>query len=164
MGTIIVYKFDLPDGAEKMLNLVKVLSNQRSIHVDDLAIVTWPHGAKKPRTEHLHDMVGGEALGGAFWGMLFGLIFFIPFFGMAVCAAMGALVGKFSDYGIDKEFIRSVSDKVTEGTSALFFMSRDGALDQLSDAIKKQGWQLEIITTNLSKEQEQLLRQDFGTT
>jgi len=50
------------------------------------------------------------------------MIFFIPFFRLAVGAALGALSGYFADYGIDDNFIREVRKHVTPGTSALFFL------------------------------------------
>ena len=162
MATITAFKFDTPDGAEQMLDLVKDLSKQQLITLQDAAIVTWPQGKKKPKTKQLESLAGSGALGGAFWGMLFGLIFFIPFFGMAVGAAIGALVGKFSDYGIDDDFIKSVGAKVTEGTSALFLMTSGAVVDKVSDAVKAKGWKFEILSTNLSKEQEDQLQADFG--
>ena len=116
MATITAFKFDTPDGAEQMLDLVKDLQRQQLITLQDAAIVTWPQGKKKPKTKQLESLAGAGALGGAFWGMLFGLIFFVPFLGMAVGALTGALAGKFTDYGIDDDFIKSVSQQVTEGT------------------------------------------------
>jgi uncharacterized membrane protein len=162
MATITAFKFDTPDGAEQLLDLVKDLSKQQLITLQDAAIVTWPQGKKKPKTKQLESLAGAGALGGAFWGMLFGLIFFVPFFGMAVGALTGALAGKFSDYGIDDDFIKSVGAKVTEGTSALFLMTSDVVMDKVSDAVKEKGWQFEILSTNLSNEQENQLRKDFG--
>jgi len=162
MATITVYKFGTPEGAGKMLDLVKDLTKQQLITLQDAAIVTWPEGKKKPKTEQLTSLTGAGALSGAFWGMLFGLIFFIPFFGMAVGAAMGALAGKFSDYGIDDSFIKSVGEKVTEGTSALFLMTSNAVMDKVKDAVKEKGWNFELIASNLSNEQEEQLRQDFG--
>ena len=44
-------------------------------------------GQKKPKTRQLHNLTGAGALGGAFWGMLFGLIFFVPLLGAAIGAA-----------------------------------------------------------------------------
>ena len=38
------------------------------------------------------------------------LLFFIPFFGLAIGVAMGALSGKFADYGIDDNFIKQTRD------------------------------------------------------
>lgn len=162
MATISAYKFDTPDGAGQMLDLVKDLSKQQLITLQDAAIVTWPQGKKKPKTKQLQNLAGVGALGGAFWGMLFGLIFLIPFWGLAVGAAIGALTGKFSDYGIDDEFIKSVGEKVTEGTSALFLMTSDAVVDKVTDAVKQKGWKFEILSTNLSKEQEDELREEFG--
>jgi uncharacterized membrane protein len=92
--------------------------------------------------------------------MLFGLIFFVPFFGMAVGAAMGALSGRFADYGIDDDFIKRTRDQVTEGTSALFLLSSGAVKDKIVDEMK--GIDFEIIATNLSKEEEENLLAAFG--
>lgn len=162
MSALTAYKFDTSDGANKMLDLIKNLSNQQLVTLDDAAIVTWPKGKKKPKTKHLDDMAGAGALGGAFWGMLFGLLFFMPFMGMAVGAAMGAVVGHFSNYGIDKDFIKQVSAQVTEGTSALFLLTENAVVDRVSDAVKKSGLKFTIISTNLTDAQEAQLKADFG--
>jgi uncharacterized membrane protein len=90
------------------------------------------------------------------------LIFFVPFLGMAVGAAMGALAGHCSDYGIDKDFVKSAQDKVTEGTSAVFLMTSDAVTDKVTDAVKNSGLKFELFYTNLSNEQEAQLREDFG--
>jgi uncharacterized membrane protein len=162
MTTITGYTFDTAEGAGKMVDLVQDLAKQQLITLEDAAIVTWPEDKKKPKTKHLDDMTGAGALGGAFWGMLFGLIFFIPFFGMAVGAAMGALAGHFSNYGIDKDFIQQAQDKVTKGTSALFLMTSQAVTDKVTDAVKNSGLKFDVFYTNLSKEQEQQLKEDFG--
>ena len=89
---------------------------------------------------------------GAFWGMLFALIFFVIFFGMAAGSAMSALSGAFADYGINDKFIKRTREKVTEGTSALFLMTSGMVFDEMK------GMDLEIIATNLSKEEEKNFR------
>lgn len=160
MATITVLKFQTPQGAEETLDLVKGLTKQQLITLQDAATVTWPEGEKKPKTKQLANLAGAGALDGAFWGMLFGLIFFVPFFGMAIGAAMGALAGKFTDYGIDDDFIKSVQEQVTEGTSALFLMTSDAVVDKVADAFK--GVEFELIASNLSKEEEKNLREAFG--
>ena len=160
MATLSVLKFDTPDGAQQMLSTLEALQKQQLIEIQDAAIVTWQEGKKKPKTQQLHSMTGVGALGGAFWGMLFGLLFFIPFLGLAIGAAMGALAGHFSDYGIDDNFINSVKDKVTPGTSALFLLTSGAVLDKIAAAVK--GQKFEIIQTNLSKEQEDKLRAAFA--
>jgi len=160
MATITVLKFKTAAGADETLDVIKGLTKQQLIKLQDAAIVTWPEGKKQPKTKQLANLAGAGALDGAFWGMLFGLIFFVPFFGMAIGAAMGALAGKFSDYGIDDDFIKSVRDQVTEGTSALFLMTSDAVTDKVVDAMK--GLDFELIASNLSHDEEAQLREAFG--
>ena len=159
MATLSVLKFPTADGAQEGLDLVKDLSKQELITLQDAAIVTWPEGKSKPKTRQLVNMTGAGALDGAFWGMLFGLIFFIPVIGMAFGAAMGALTGAFVDVGIDDEFIKKVKNQVTEGTSALFLLTSGATEDKVVQAFKQLDF--ELVTTNLSQEEEQRLRDAF---
>jgi uncharacterized membrane protein len=160
MASLTVWKFETAGGAQEALDKLVSLSKQQLITVQDAAIVTWPEGKKKPKTQQAVNLAGVGALQGAFWGMLFGLIFFIPFFGLAVGAAMGALSGHFADYGIDDDFIEGVREKVTEGTSALFLLTGDAVVDKVQDAFKDT--KMELIQSNLSTEQEAQLQEAFG--
>ena len=162
MTTLTVLKFPTAEGAETMLSTLQDLQKQQLIQIEDGAIVTWPAGARKPKTTQLSQATatGAGALGGAFWGLLFGLLFFVPFFGLAVGAAMGALAGHFAHYGIDESFIDQVRSKITPGTSALFLLTSGAVLDKVVAAVK--GQQFELIQSNLSKEQEDQLREAFG--
>jgi uncharacterized membrane protein len=160
MATLTVLKFENADGAEKALRVIQDLSKQELIKLHDAAIVTWPEGKKKPETKQLTDLTGVGALSGAFWGLLFGLIFFIPIFGLVTGAALGALSGSLADVGIKDDFIRSVRSKVTEGSSALFLMTSDAVKDRVFDAMKQ--FKFEIIASNLSKEDEEKLREAFA--
>jgi len=159
MATVTVLKFPTADGANNALGRVQDLQKQHLIKVHDAAIVSWPTGKKHPKTKQLVDLVGIGATSGMFWGMLLGFIFAVPLFGMAVGAAFGALRGAFRDYGIDDDFIKRVRSQVTEGTSALFLMTSEAVMDRMVDAMKDV--KFEFIATNLSKEQEQKLREAF---
>lgn len=79
---------------------------------------------------------------------------------MAIGAGMGALAGHFADVGIDDEFINETRSKVTEGTSAFFLLTTRGVIDKLADVLK--GTEFEIISTNLSKEEEVKLQAAFA--
>lgn len=160
MATLSVLKFPDPDGAEKSLVILQDLSKQQLLKLHDAAVVSWPKGKKKPKTRQLANLTGAAALSGAFWGMLFGLIFLVPFLGMAVGAAIGAMMGSMAPVGIDKDFIEKVRKSVTEGTSALFLLTSDVTLDRVVEAFK--GVDFELLQTNLSKEQEDKLREAFG--
>jgi uncharacterized membrane protein len=160
MANLTVWKFDTADGATNALGILKQLQQEHLVVLIDAAVVTWQEGKKKPKTRQAVDLVGMGALDGAFWGMLFGFIFFVPLFGMALGAAMGALSGKFSDFGINDEFIKEVQTKVTEGTSALFLLTGAVTRDKVEEAFA--GVNMELITSNLSDGQEAELREAFG--
>jgi uncharacterized membrane protein len=162
MANLTVLKFETPEGAGQLLDKVKSLQKQQLIVLQDAATVVWAEGKKGPKTKQLINLTGAGALDGAFWGMLFGLIFFVPWFGMAVGAAFGALGGKMSDYGIDDDFIESVRDKVTEGTSALFLLTDKAVTDKVVEELKGEKLNFELIASNLSVEQEEALMAAFA--
>lgn len=160
MATLSVWKFPTPIGAEQAEHTVEQLSKQDLIRVQDAAIVSYPEGAKKPKTRQLHGGAGVAVLGGSFWGLLFGMIFFVPLLGLAVGAGLGALSRSLVDVGIDDDFIKTVREQVTPGTSALFLMTSDAVLDRVQEAFE--GQPMELVRTNLSHEQEAMLRDAFG--
>jgi uncharacterized membrane protein len=157
MSSLTVWKFQTPFGAEAALQKLEGLQTQGLIQVQDAAVVSWEAGRKKPKTEQMHDTKKGGALGGGFWGLLFGLIFFIPILGLAIGAATGALLGSLADVGISDSFIKTVRDKVTPGTSALFLLSSDAVMDKVQREFE--GTEAELISTNLSEAQEAKLRE-----
>ncbi len=160
MNTLTVLKFSTPEGAQEMLKKVYEMQNQELITVIDAATVTWPEGRKTPKTKQAVNLTGAGAMDGAFWGMLFGLLFFVPLFGMAVGASMGALTGRFADYGIDDNFIKRIRKEVEPGDSALFLMTTNAVVDRVVEEVK--GREFELVSTNLSQEQEEELRSAFG--
>ena len=160
MATLTAWKFRTPYGADDALATLEKLQTEALIQVQDAAVVSWEPGRKKPKTREMHSTGKTGALGGAFWGMLFGLIFFIPILGMAIGAATGALFGSMADVGISDAFISTVRQKVTPGTSALFLLSSGAVIDRVSAEFK--GTDAELMSTNLSAEQETRLREAFG--
>lgn len=162
MATLSAIKFPTADGADRALSILGDLQKQRLITLHDAAVVTWPEGKKQPKTRQANNLVGAGALGGMFWGMLFGLLFFVPILGLAIGAGIGALTGALADVGIDDKFIDQVKKEVTPGTSALFALTSDAVVERVADAFK--GMQGEIISTNLSSEQEAQLKDMFAQT
>ena len=153
--TLLVLKFNDPNGADRVLIALQGMQERELITLEDAAIVTWPHGNRKPKSRELHS--GAGAGWGAFWGFLIGMIFFVPWLGAAVGAGMGSSM---KDVGIDDDFIKEVRQKVTEGTSALFALtSGNTAPDKVIDELK--AYDFEIISTNLPEEQVNHLRESF---
>ena len=161
MATLSVLKFNDPGGADRVLIALEGLQERQMITLEDAAVVRWPAGDKKPKTHQLHSTAGGGATWGAFWGFLFGLIFFVPFLGAAIGAGMGGLTGSLADVGIDDDFIKQVRERVTPGTSALFALTSGAtAVDRVVEELRQ--YDVEIISTNLPAEEEQMLREAFG--
>jgi uncharacterized membrane protein len=160
MSSLTVWKFPTPYGADEALKKLEGLASQQLITVQDAAVVTWEPGKSKPKTRQMNDTRARGALGGGFWGLLFGLIFFVPLLGLAVGAASGALFGSLADVGISDSFIKSARDQITPGTSALFLLSSDAVIDRVKDEFP--AGDAELISTNLSNEQEARLREAFA--
>ena len=162
MATLTVWRFDTVDGARTAADLLKKLARKDAQVVHDSATVEWDPGEGKPRTHRLKpSAMATGALGDGFWGLLFGLIFFMPLLGAAIGAATGALSGSLVDVGIDDTFINRVRDTVTPGTSALFVLTSESALERIHEAFAG-GPQGELIFTNLTAEQEAALRAVFA--
>lgn len=159
-ATLTVWKFDEPEAAERVQDKLLALQKQELVTVHDAAVVTWPADKKKPKTKQLNNLTGAGAAGGAFWGLLFGVLFAIPWFGAAIGAMSGALAGALTDVGIDDDFIESVRSQVTEGTSALFVMTSDAVTDRVKEGLA--GESMELITTNMSMEDEAAVRDLFA--
>ena len=159
MSDLIVLATKTETGASELLDTIKGLQKQQLINISDAAtVVRKPDG--KVKVKQAVSLVGAGALGGAFWGMLIGLLFFMPWLGLAVGAITGALSGKLSDYGIDDNFIKEVSDKVEPGHSAVFLMVESVTADKVMEELSK--YDVEVLQTSLSKEDEQRLKDAFG--
>jgi uncharacterized membrane protein len=158
--TLTVWKFPDPDGADRGEATLELFQQEGLITIHDAAVVSWPVGAKKPKTRQLNDLAGTRALVGSFWGLLLGFIFFVPLLGAAVGAATGALAGSMRDVGIDDDFINTVRDQVTPGTSALFVMSSDAVLTKVRHVFADE--QAQLIETNLDSAQEARLAEVFA--
>ena len=159
MSDLIVLAFDNEKGAFQMRDKLFQLQKQHLIQLADAAVVVRkPDG--KVKVKQAVSLVGAGALGGAFWGMLIGIIFWMPWLGMAIGAATGALSGKFSDIGVDDSFIKEVGATIEPGNSALFLLVVSATEDKVLDELKD--YNATVLKTSLSNEGEAKLREAFG--
>jgi uncharacterized membrane protein len=148
MTTFTVWKFDQPDGASRAAAILEDAEAAGEIRVVDRAMISWPHGATRPRSEHHQDEVRRGAGWGAFWGLLFGALFFAPLLGAAAGAGVGALGTAMGQLGITKEQMDTLRWQITAGTSALFVLSDEADLDRVGERFHGLNWLL--IDTNLT--------------
>lgn len=159
MSELIVLAFNNEESAFQMRDKLLELQKQQLITLSDAAIVTRKADGK-PKVKQLHSLVGAGAMGGAFWGMLVGLLFFAPWLGLAAGALGGALGGKFTDIGVDDNFIKEVGAKIEPGHSALFLLVEKSTPDKVLPEL--QSFEATVLQTSLSNEQEAKLRETFG--
>ncbi|GAA3031997.1 DUF1269 domain-containing protein [Actinokineospora globicatena] len=161
MATLTIWRFDSAVGADDAAKQLADLAKREVIEIHDAAVVSWPLDRKKPKIRQVKDLRGRAALTGAFWGTLLGLLFLVPVLGAAVGAATGALTANLGDFGIDDDLVKETRDKVTPGTSALFLLSSGAVIDKVRHAFAG-GTPPELLYTNLSTEQEKVLREVFA--
>ncbi|MEY7850292.1 DUF1269 domain-containing protein [Natrarchaeobius sp. A-rgal3] len=159
MKELIVLAFDSMDGAKDVRDELYDLQKQELLQLDDAAVVTRDEDGHV-KVKQARSLVGAGALGGAFWGLLIGIIFWMPWLGLAIGAASGAIAGKFSDVGIDDEFVDEVSETVEPGHSALFMLAHDISEDRVIEDLAP--YDPEVIRTNLSPSDEDRLRETFA--
>ncbi len=128
--------------------------------MEDAAVVVRNKDGKVKVNQEAN-MVGAGAIGGAFWGLLIGLIFFVPVFGMVLGAAAGAIAGKYSEVGMDHQFIKEVGSTIQPGNSALFMLIREATPDKVMDGLEKYK-NVKVLKTSLSKDQEEHLMNAFA--
>lgn len=162
MSELVVVAFDTPNEADRALNELTRLQREYLIDLEDAVVATRaPDG--KVRLKQSVNLVGTGAAGGALWGGLWGglvgLLFLNPLLGWATGAAFGAgagaLSGRLADFGINDDFMRSLSQTLKPDTSALFVLVRkvqpEKVLAELSN------FKGRLIRSSLSPEQEERL-------
>lgn len=161
MSNLVVLAFQDQGGASRFSGELDRMQKMGILKLEDAATVTRD-AEGKVKVKQAHSLVGAGAFGGAFWGMLIGLLFLMPWLGLAAGAISGALAGKFSDIGIDDEFIKNVGSKIGPGMSAIFLMVAEATPDRVLDELRGRS-DIEVISTSLSKEKEERLRAALAT-
>lgn len=159
MGQLVVLGFDGLTAADEVLNKVRGLKAQHLVDLEDAVVVVRDSEGKVQIKQAINLTALGATSGGlsgAFWGTLVGLLFLNPLAGMAIGAASGAgagaLSGRLMDYGVNDEFVKSLSETIPNNSSALFVLVRDVTMDKVVAEI--QPWNPRVLNTSLSTEQE----------
>jgi uncharacterized membrane protein len=160
LHALTIWRFDGPDAAALVLPGLAERVEAGQIEVDDVALASWPPGHRKPSTRSLGTLTGPGALWGGFWGMLMGLVFLTPLAGPTFGAAAGAVAGTLSDFGVEDDFVKRARDTVMPGTSALFVISSDRGVDEMTVALA--GREFSMLRTDLTHEQARQLYAALG--
>ena len=156
--TLAVWRFSGAGAAEQMLPALERLMREGSADVDAAALVSWPPTHRKPSVRDLGGVTHPGAFWGGFWGVVLALIFLTPLAGPRFGAAAGAIAGSMADFGVEDDFVKSVRDAVTPGTSAVFVIGSSGAITPIAGAFDD----VQVLAFTLSHEQATNLREALG--
>ena len=159
MSELIVIGYDDHATATAAYNEVMGLQKDFVVSLQGLAIVTVDAEGKS-HVETPQKIVGVSAASGALWGMLIGLLFFVPFVGLALGGAMGALFGKMGKSGINDEFRSQVQAMLEPGHAAVVIMASKITEDKFAEAMKAHGGTL--LKTSLSEADEKELGEELS--
>ena len=154
MANLIVIVYPTEIQAEQVrLDFLK-MQKEYLVSLEDAVIaVKKPDGKVKRR--QLYNLALGGTVSGAIWGTLIGLIFMMPFFGLVLGAATGAVAGSLSDVGINDDFMKRLASTLKPGNSALFVLVDSEITDKVRAELEGTGGT--ILQTSLSTiDQEKL--------
>ena len=159
MSYIVVITFDNADEAGEVRETLRKGQKGDYISLDDSAVVVKDQEGK---VHVKNEMDQGEkvgALGGGFLGLLIGGLFF-PIAGLLIGAIGGALIGKLVAPGVDKKFVEDVSNELSPGTSAIFFIVRDADVDYAVASLRP--YKGKLYHTSLPEGAEESLRAELA--
>ena len=161
MAQLIVLGFKDEAGADAFMGKLQHMEKEQIIGLQDVVkVVRRPDGKTKIHQGKDFTAKAG-ALSGGFWGLLIGLIFWVPWVGLAIGAATGAISGKFADFGIEDKFIKETSEAIKPGEAGVFMLVEEAMPDKVAAEIS--GTEATVIKTNLTQDAEANLRELFPT-
>jgi uncharacterized membrane protein len=155
MADLIIIAYDSEATAEAARHKLLELQKEYLIELGDAVVAV----RRDDGTVKLNQLVNTTAIGaasGVMWGALVGLLFLNPLLGAAVGAGAGALSGKFSDIGINDQFMKDAAGALSPGQAALCVIVRKVTADKVLPAMAHFGGT--VLRTNLTAEQEQKLQ------
>lgn len=133
------------------------LQKQYLIEMEDVVVVTRDEQGRVHLNQSVNLTTGG-AIGGGMWGTLIGMLFLNPLVGAVVGAGAGALIGKFSDLGINDDFLRDVGQSLDKGGAAVGMLVRKITTDKVLERLEPFREKGRVIHTSLSHEAEAQLK------
>ncbi|NJM81364.1 MAG: DUF1269 domain-containing protein [Tabrizicola sp.] len=157
MSDLIIVAFPDEATAFEAGKALVALQKEYLIEMEDVVVVTREEDGKV----HLHQAVNlttGGAIGGGLWGALIGLLFLNPIVGAAVGAGAGALAGRFSDIGIDDDFLRNIGQSLDKGGAAVGVLVRKMTPDKVLERLEPFRTKGRVLHTSLSRDAEAKLK------
>jgi uncharacterized membrane protein len=164
MSELVVVGFDNPEEADRVLLKLSKLKKEYLIDLEDAVVAVRDEAGKVHLKQSINLVSAGATTGflsGSLWGTLVGLLFLNPIAGFVLGGAFGvgagALSGSLSDYGINDDFIKSLSETIPVNSSALFILVRKVQTEKVLAELS--GVRGKVLRTSLSPDQEKKLQE-----
>ena len=122
MSDIGIVTFPEEDTAKQVLKSLKKLEKDKTIKLEDAAVVTKGEDGKVKVSQTLDETTAKGAISGGAIGLVIGTMVGGPIGGALLGAAAGAFTGKKIDYGISDDKIKAVSEALEDHSSAIFYV------------------------------------------
>ncbi|MEU7118859.1 DUF1269 domain-containing protein [Streptomyces zaomyceticus] len=161
MSELIVLGYEDRAVANRAFAAVQKLEDSHVVELTGIAIVSVDadgetHVDTPARRE---GRVALSATAGALWGMVFGMIILTPGIGV-VGAAVGGLIGKLSQMGVDNKFRDKARSLLAPGSSAVVIMASKVTEDRFAAAMEEFGGT--VLKTSLPEESERELAEQLA--
>jgi uncharacterized membrane protein len=156
MSYLIVLTFDDPDEADQVRASLKNQQREGLISLDDSAVIVKDADGKTHVKNEMDRGTKVGAVGGGALGLLIGGLLF-PVGGLILGALAGGLIGALTDKGISKDFVKDVTNDLTPGSSAIFFIERSGNPTAVLAMLRQ--YNGNVYHTSLPEEAEEQLRE-----
>lgn len=157
MSNLIVISFPEEQLAFEMRAALVNLQKEYLIEMEDVVIVT-KDAKDKVKLHQAMNLTAAGAATGSFWGLLIGLLFLNPLLGAAVGAGAGALSGRFTDLGINDQFMKELAEGFKPGCAAIFILVRKATADKVLEGLEQFKGKGKVIQTSLTKDDDATLR------
>ncbi|MFJ4870513.1 DUF1269 domain-containing protein [Streptomyces sp. NPDC088757] len=159
MSELIVIGYDDHAVAHKAFKAVQKLRDDHVVELKGLAVVRIDEdGETHVDTPAKTEEIALSATAGALWGLVFGMIILTPGIGV-VGAALGGLIGKLNQMGVDRGFRQKVSDLLAPGSAAVVIMASKITEDRFATAMEPFGGT--VLKTSLPEESERELAEQL---
>ncbi|MYV68358.1 DUF1269 domain-containing protein [Streptomyces sp. SID2131] len=159
MSELIVIGYDDHAVARKAFKEVQKLRDDHVVELNGLAVVRIDEdGETHVDTPAKTEQIALSATAGALWGLVFGMIVLTPGIGV-VGAALGGLIGKLNQMGVDRGFRQKVSDLLAPGSAAVVVMASKITEDRFATAMEPFGGT--VLKTSLPEESERELAEQL---
>lgn len=155
MSDLLVIEFPTEAKAEAVRQALLGMQKEYLIELGD-AVIATKCAAGQVKLNQLYQPVKAGAVSGMFWGSLIGLLFMMPLVGAAVGAASGALSGRFTDVGINDNFMKQAGEALQSGNAALFLLIRKMTTDKVLAALQGTGGK--VLRSSFDETKEEALR------